>query len=157
MSTQKNKYQFQVLNFPKHWSIKKILNNILNVFKKEKILKANLVILSVSCVNRKEIKKLNFKYRKKNTHTDILSFESEQKTPVLVGELILCKEVVKEQAKKMGHTIKKELEVLLVHGILHLLGFDHEKSKIQEKKMKILENKILKKLNSSSGLISRVS
>jgi len=87
--------------------------------------------LSIALVKPVEIKKLNKKYRKKNKPTDILSFED-------INEIIICPQVVKSNAKKFKSTFKKELAKALIHGILHLLGYDHEKS---EKDAKIMEKK----------------
>ncbi|MCX6721131.1 MAG: rRNA maturation RNase YbeY [Candidatus Staskawiczbacteria bacterium] len=94
--------------------------------------------LSLAFVSKEEIKKLNKKFRKKNKATDVLSFElSAQGGSALggkdfLGEVVICPEVVKENGEEI-------LEVF-IHGILHLLGYDHEKSKkealIMEQKQK---------------------
>ncbi|PIS09850.1 MAG: rRNA maturation RNase YbeY, partial [Bdellovibrio sp. CG10_big_fil_rev_8_21_14_0_10_47_8] len=71
-------------------------------------------------------KKINRQYRKKNYATDILSFEGADG---LLGELVLCPQVLKKQAKEQGHSFRLELGYMLIHGVLHLLGYDHELSK----------------------------
>lgn len=90
--------------------------------------------LSLAFVSREEIRKLNKKFRKKDKATDVLSFELRE--PGVLGEVVICPEVVKEK----GEDIKK----VFIHGILHLLGYDHEKSKKQAKLMEDKENKYLK-------------
>lgn len=100
--------------------------------------------LSLAFVGKEEIAKLNKKFRKKNKPTDVLSFEmgqpfdSAQGKNKFLGEIIICPEVVKENAKKDGTTANFEMMKVFIHGILHLLGYDHEKS---EKQAEVMENK----------------
>ncbi|PIR71400.1 MAG: rRNA maturation RNase YbeY, partial [Candidatus Nealsonbacteria bacterium CG10_big_fil_rev_8_21_14_0_10_37_25] len=77
------------------------------------------------------IRKLNKKYRGKNRMTDVLSFPDNG-----LGEIVICLREVKKNAKKFGSSFKKELSTCLIHGILHLLGYDHEKSVEEVKKMR---------------------
>ncbi len=81
--------------------------------------------ISLAFINKEEIKKLNKKFRNKNKPTDVLSFNLGEKD--YLGEIVICPEIVKENAKKYGVTIKYETTKVFVHGILHLLGYDHEK------------------------------
>jgi len=97
--------------------------------------------VSLAFVDKEEIKKLNKKFRKKNKPTDVLSFDlSEDK---YLGEIIICPEVVKENAQKYGASEKEEITKVFIHGILHLCGYDHEKSKAEEKRMEEKEKKYL--------------
>jgi len=89
--------------------------------------------LSLAFVGKEEIQKLNKKFRKKNKPTDVLSFNLEQ--PGYLGEIIICPDVVKENAKKFGVTAKSETLKVFVHGILHLCGYDHEKSEKEAEEM----------------------
>lgn len=107
--------------------------------------------LSVAFVDNKTMKRLNLVYRGKNKVTDILSFAGGQndffpfaKVEIKrdLGELILAWPYARQQAKKKKKTVKEELALLIVHGILHLWGFDHETEK-QAKKMLPLQQKIL--------------
>lgn len=111
--------------------LKKIAESIL---KKEKNGKFNL---SIALVDQKSITRLNKKYRKKNKPTDVLSFgrdkssdyqfrSSEEKNTL--GEIVICLQEVAKNAKRFKFTFKKELNRVLVHGILHLLGYEHEGS-----------------------------
>lgn len=102
----------------------------------------------------KAMAKLNLKYRGKNRATDVLSFPAH---PVFweigyLGELAICLPVLRKQAKELGHTAEAELEVLITHGLLHLLGLDHEKSVRQAGVMARWEARLL---NKRSGLIAR--
>lgn len=98
--------------------------------------------LSVVIVGEEKIKKINSAYRQKNTKTDVLSFEGEGRQ---LGEIFLCLPVAKRQAKKFNLTLKEEVARLTIHGILHLLGLDHEKNEKEAKKMFDLQDKLLRK------------
>lgn len=95
--------------------------------------------LSISFASQTEIKKLNNKYRKKNRPTDILSFTYKNS-----GEIVICPAVVKKNAKKFNTSFKKELNRVLIHGVLHVLGYDHERNKKKAEKMEKKTNYYLK-------------
>ena len=98
--------------------------------------------ISIATVNNPAIKRLNRLYRGKNRLTDVLSFgEKISEKNKFLGEVIISYPIAKKQAKEHGHSLKKELEILLVHGLLHLLGYDHEKNK-EAVSMERLERKI---------------
>jgi len=102
--------------------------------------------LSVALVEPGKIRELNSGYRGKDSVTDVLSFEccpdpdvKEEDLEIRpLGEVIICPSRVEEQAKENGNSFEKELNLVLIHGILHLLGYDHEKS---EEEAKIMEDK----------------
>ena len=99
----------------------------------EKVLrgeKQDCTELAVSLVSSAEIKKLNKKYRKKDKPTDVLSF-----TYMNSGEIVLCPRTIKQNAKRFDGSFKKELNRVLIHGILHILGYDHEKGGKEAEKM----------------------
>lgn len=85
------------------------------------------------------MKKVNFKFRRKNKPTDILSFASDD--PASIGELLLCPDVLRRQAVVQRHSLSDEMKYMLIHGILHLLGYDHEQSKGEEKLMFAIQDK----------------
>ena len=99
--------------------------------------------LSIALVGSERIRKLNKKYRKKDRPTDVLSFTYNDKS----GEIVICPQEVKKNTKKFGMNFKKELTRVLIHGILHLLGYDHEKSEQDYKKMERKENYYFNLLN----------
>lgn len=78
--------------------------------------------ISIAIVDSKEIQKLNRRYGKKNKPTDVLSFGK-------VGEEIAEIVISPEEVEKSGKDFKKEMAEMVIHGILHLLGYDHEKKK----------------------------
>ena len=95
-------------------------------------------------VDSAEIKKLNQTYRGKNKPTDVLSFDPIEQQDL--GELVLCPSVLRRQAKEHKLTFEQELGYMIIHGVLHLLGFDHEKSVKQAKKMFRLQDNIFETL-----------
>lgn len=109
--------------------------------------------ITIAVVSSKKIQNLNFKYRKKNKPTDVLSFSRMETStdffPVVksdLGDVLICWQVAKKQAREDKVTIREELSRLTIHGVLHLFGYDHEISEEEEKKMFRLQDKILKKL-----------
>ncbi len=101
--------------------------------------------LSIALVNDKEIQFLNKKFRDKNKATNVLSFPSNGPAPIL-GEIILSYETLKKEAEELLIPFKHHLIHMLVHGFLHLQGFDHqtdEDAAIMEK----LEVQVLSDLN----------
>ena len=88
-------------------------------------------------VNNSYIKRLNRKYRKVNQATDVIAFPMEEygkftpsiSSPCLLGDVFISAERAKVQAKDFRHSIKKEIAILTIHGILHLLRYGHEKRK----------------------------
>jgi len=100
--------------------------------------------LSIVLVGLKRIKTLNKRYRRKDRVTDVLSFPFEEKKNL--GEIVICFQVVKKNAKRFSSTLKKELARVLIHGLLHLLGYDHERSKKEAEKMKKKEEYYLSQI-----------
>jgi len=90
------------------------------------------VELSVTLVDDEEIARLNLAYRGIEGPTDVLSFEMDEPMPVdsdepvLIGDVMIAPEVAIRQAAEYESTVEAELDLLLVHGVLHLLGYDHE-------------------------------
>jgi probable rRNA maturation factor len=97
--------------------------------------------LSIVLVGQRRIRELNKKYRKKNQVTEVLTFPYDDS-----GEIVICLREVKKNAKRYGLTFKRELTWVLVHGILHLFGYDHEKSKKEAEKMRKKEENYLSKI-----------
>ena len=81
-------------------------------------------LLVIAFVSKNRIRKLNRQFRGKDQVTDVLSFAPVEEDGL--GELALCSERIKEQAKSHGLTFEEEAFYLILHGILHLLGYDHE-------------------------------
>jgi probable rRNA maturation factor len=108
--------------------------------------------LSVVIGNDDLLHELNRKYRHTDTTTDVLSFPSGEVDPetstLYLGDVVISLPRAQIQASTEGHPLAEELQLLVVHGILHLLGYDHEKAK-DKKKMQITQDTILKQLGLS--------
>ena len=100
--------------------------------------------LVIAFLNEKEMRALNKKFRGKNYATDVLSFESAD--PAVYGELVICPQVISRQAKEHGLLVREELGYMVLHGVLHLLGYDHERSEREAKKMFALQDKVFEHL-----------
>lgn len=101
--------------------------------------------LSVLLVGRDHIRRLNRRFAGDDYATDVLSFpmmEDDEDTALLLGDVVVCPEVAADNAVKVGHDTDAELDTLLVHGTLHLLGYDHdeeeEKRRMEERQRDIL-------------------
>ena len=109
-------------------------------------------VISVSFIDNEEIHRINRDYRKIDRPTDVISFaflDNEDRTkeyasgmPVILGDIYISLDKASEQAKEYGHSMKRELCFLFVHGLLHLLGYDHM-TKEDEEIMFPLQDKIL--------------
>jgi probable rRNA maturation factor len=95
--------------------------------------------VSIAAVGEAKMRTLNRKYRGKDKVTDVLSF-AYPGAPL--GDLVICIPQVRRQAKSIGRVFKQELALMVVHGVLHLLGHDHETLK-EEKRMFRLQHDIL--------------
>lgn len=122
------------------------------------------VEISLAIVGDGRIRKLNKMYRGENRVTDVLSFENKSVMLYLnkafpkikkdqefvdvpdrvnrLGEIVICYPRAKKQAKSLNHSLEKELTILLIHGILHLLGYKHEEMKAIEEKI-LCQKKLL--------------
>ena len=114
--------------------------------KKRKVLNSNKskAELALVFLEKKPAQKINKEFRGKDYATDVLSFESMD--PSSLGELVMCPEVLKRQAKEHGLSFQKELGYMLLHGVLHLLGYDHETSEKDAKEMFDLQDAVFDKL-----------
>ena len=108
--------------------------------------------LSILLTDNEGIRALNRRYLDRDRPTDVLSFpmwdfNSELRTPnseLILGDVVISIEKARKQAEELGVTMDEELSRLLVHGILHLFGFDHEKSSKEAQRMKKEEERLLK-------------
>lgn len=115
--------------------------------------------VSIAFIGPGRMRKLNKTYRKKNRVTDVLSFANAkvgfekfkigptQKTEGL-GEIVICLREVAKNAKKENNTQEQELIRVIIHGVLHLLGFDHEQSATEAEKMEKKQEQYLRELES---------
>lgn len=92
----------------------------------------NDVEVSVLFVDNEEIRILNNKYRKIDKATDVLSFpliddfsDLDEEDTICLGDIVISVEKAMEQAEEYGHSVKREVAFLVIHSVLHLLGYDH--------------------------------
>lgn len=109
--------------------------------------------IGIACVDLAESQELNLQYREKDKPTNVLSFPSDIPEEMLslldaepLGDLVICIPVVLQEATEQQKTPSDHFTHLLVHGILHLLGYDHETNEAEAEEMEALEIEILKKL-----------
>ena len=96
------------------------------------------------------MRNLNWQYRGMNNTTDVLSFSMLEgpfadMRPELLGDIVISIPVAEKQARAAGHSLALEIELLLVHGLLHLLGYDHERSAAEARRMRRKEQMLLKR------------
>jgi len=106
--------------------------------------------MTVAIVSDARVRALNRKFRKKDKATDVLSFPSEE--PNYLGDVVISSGVAARQARTAGHSLATELRVLALHGLLHLLGYDHERDDGQ---MARLERRLRRQGGLHEGLIER--
>lgn len=106
--------------------------------------------VSVSVVTPTEIHALNKGYREADRPTDVLSFPlcengdfEDDNGVVVLGDVVLCAEILSSQADTFGHSFERELCYLTIHSVLHLLGYDHESGGEEEKEMTRKQDEII--------------
>ena len=110
--------------------------------------------ISVTFCDNKYIKKINSQFRNKNSHTDVLSFpmvdfDNDDILPtnpdgsVSLGDIVISLERAAEQAKEIGNSFHREVAFLAIHSTLHLLGYDHERSKDDEDAQCLAQREII--------------
>jgi len=110
--------------------------------------------VNVALVSDQTVRTLNRAYRRKDYATDVLSFPNPQ-SPIpnpLLGEIVIARGVARRQAQQAGHSEHTELRVLALHGLLHLLGYDHERD---NGRMLKAERRLRRKGGLREGLIER--
>ena len=146
----------------KHFCLKRKIAKILNYALKVAGVNYKGFYVSVSLISPEEIRNLNLEHRKFDKVTDVLSFpmldlqkgknldlknlskEINPKTGLInLGDIVVCEDVAKNQALNLGHSYKREMCFLVLHGFLHLLGYDHL-NETDENEMSELAEKILK-------------
>lgn len=119
--------------------------------------------VEIAFVDGEEIRRLNRELRQTDRVTDVLSFPSfdglkdkpirrkdyvwdlDEEGNLLIGSIAICIERAKEQANEYGHSFERELHYLIIHGVMHCFGFDHEREE-DKAEMRLQEEKILGKM-----------
>ncbi|MDQ3766323.1 MAG: rRNA maturation RNase YbeY [Actinomycetota bacterium] len=102
--------------------------------------------LSILCVTRDHIRELNMRFAGNDYATDVLAFPmgDDDEGELILGDVIICPRVAEENATQIGRSLDQELETLLVHGTLHLLGYDHDGKEDRSR----MDNRLLEVLRS---------
>ena len=121
------------------------------------------LVFELVCVDEEEIRHLNREQRGVDKVTDVLSFPTmegikgqpllsaehgellDEEERILIGSIVICKKRAEEQAIEYGHSFKRELYYLAVHGVLHCLGYDHETEE-ERAEMRAKEEEVMKKM-----------
>jgi probable rRNA maturation factor len=111
--------------------------------------------VGIALVSDARIRALNRQYRKKDTPTDVLSFAGGEENGAL-GDIVIATGVASRQARDAGHSLQAELRVLALHGLLHLLGYDHH-AREDGGRMARVEARLRRKGGLTAGLIERGS
>lgn len=104
------------------------------------------VELSLAFIGDGTMRTMNARYRGKHRTTDVLSFAYTHSPKLLSGDILIAVRQARRQARMIGQSLAEEIQFLFVHGLLHLLGYDHEKSKKEEQRMFDLQKKILRRV-----------
>ena len=131
--------------------LKKIMRGAITLALKYKELKAtDPYEVSIIFTDEAGIREINRNYRHIDRATDVISFafsegEGAQYAPFLLGDIFICTDVVSSHAEKYGTTFEEEMIFMVVHGILHLLGFDHHKA-AERAKMREAETVVMRQI-----------
>jgi probable rRNA maturation factor len=106
--------------------------------------------VTIAIVSDRRVRQLNRQYRRTDTPTDVLSFPAEERGNL--GDIVIAAGVARRQAADAGHALQTELRVLALHGLLHLLGYDHEHD---DGRMARLEARLRRRGGLREGLIER--
>lgn len=103
--------------------------------------------IAILITSRRKMQALNLGFRGKNEATDVLSFPRQQG-----GDIAICREMARQNAGRLGHSVTEEIKVLVLHGMLHLAGYDHETDSGQ---MAAKEARLRSRLKLPASLIQR--
>jgi rRNA maturation RNase YbeY len=134
----------------------------------ENILRASGIAradLSLLLVGDRSMRRLNRRYRRKDRTTDVLAFpmrrirsrltpHASRFTSSMLGDVVISLPQAAKQAKQAGHSLEHEFTVLVIHGLLHLLGYDHERSVREARRMSRRESLVLRRLGAMPKLVA---
>ena len=134
------------IEIPAEWEEK--INQVAAICLREEQLPEDVEV-DLLFVDNEAIREMNLEYRDKDSATDVLSFpmyepdeEIDDEEEVLLGDIVISLERAQEQCEEYGHSLEREVMYLLVHGLLHLAGYDHMDEE-DKKVMRAQEEKLL--------------
>ncbi len=120
--------------------------------------------LSLLLVGDRSMRRLNRVYRGKDRTTDVLAFPMRDSsrvtrhalsvTSLMLGDVVISLPQAERQAARAGHALEHELTVLVIHGLLHLLGYDHERSAREARRMQRREQSVLRAVGRIPGMLT---
>jgi probable rRNA maturation factor len=112
--------------------------------------------VTIALVSDRQMAQLNGRFRRKHVATDVLSFPSGDNinSSNELGDLAIARGVARRQARAFGHPLQVELRILALHGLLHLLGYDHERD---HGEMRAVEERLRRHSGLPAGLVARTS
>ena len=126
-------------------SVKRLALRVLGDFRRKNAL------VDITFVTDKKIKALNKRYMRRNAPTDVISFSLKDERflqrKILIGDIYISSDMASENAKHFGSAYEEEISLYVIHGLLHLIGFD-DKAAEEKNKIRELERKLLKKTKS---------
>ncbi len=108
--------------------------------------------VNVLLTGSRQLQAFNSRFRRKNTPTDVLSFPAVQDADGFIGDIAISVDIAAQNAERLGHTTAEEVRILILHGLLHLAGYDHEQD---QGEMARREQRLRKQLGLPVGLIER--
>lgn len=105
--------------------------------------------LGIELVGDRRMRQLNHRYRHRDAPTDVLAFslrEAPGPSSPLLGDVVISLHTAARQAKAQGHSLNREIVMLLVHGLVHLCGYDHERGEREARRMRRREEAVLRSL-----------
>lgn len=106
--------------------------------------------ISLNFVDNTSMQQMNFRFRGLNDVTDVLSFSTNEMNPEngfkILGDIVISIPVALSQAEERQHTLTQEVHLLMIHGILHLIGYDHQDAK-DKKRMLLLQRQLESRVN----------
>ena len=113
--------------------------------------------VSIAIVSDRTMQTLNQAHRRVDHATDVLSFPAQSESgprPAFLGDIAIARGIAAQQAKRAGHSARTELRILALHGLLHLLGYDHE---ADSGEMARTEDRLRRRAGLPAGLIARAT
>jgi len=112
--------------------------------------------LSVELVGDARMRRLNKQFRNKDRTTDVLAFamrEAKGPSSALLGDVVISVPTAVRQSKARGHSVDEEIVRLLIHGLLHLIGYDHERGEREAQRMRRKERALWRRLQPVPGIV----
>lgn len=148
---------------PRRWPkrtdrhVRRVVKRVLRAARREGIPLARSVEVGVRLTDDAEVRRLNRRWRGMDKPTNVLSFASEASGSRLLGDVVIARQTLSREAAEQGKSPMDHLRHLVVHGVLHLLGFDHERSEAEAARQEFRERVILAGLGVADPYGSRLN